>query len=1455
MDRADWSRRLSAGGGFLENPEACVMSMRVDGVRAAGAPPAAMLPIPEGTADTLSGLTNAPQNYESASQRFINPEEGDFTVGGFAPGYLPRAAVEQAGQLAGSLATRAGGGVVGGLATGGNPVGIAAGALAGPALFEFVQQLGPIAIERARNNGREEPAWEDWTAAAGAAGVSGALNAIGVSGGRGASFLNKTLREGVTEGTQSVTQQTGETAGTDVGLQIDPRQAVGEGIIGGTTAGGFDVAGKTVQGATRIFTGGGDVTDPEAATDLANRLQRIVEANNLNMSDVDKMSTKGAREAVDKAHIQIAEDMKRLVVDLRDRLKITDIDPITTVVDKVFAEAGRREARNKTKSVVGRQEFDATERLVGDTLEGQELLRLYRQSNELTELHNSGYVGGISRFTDQISPFASNVGYTARSAAELPTRLLATGAGFTLNPAVPAAQGAAVLAGRGVDAITGRRSRVGRFIKQNRGEGGVQIDQDAPSLRQQRIEEDEQRKQQLEAQKAAEAQQQADEKAMHKAIYDANGRFFEQSPQQLMLDGLGLSPQRAVQLLEDIAKNDPTFARTAQRAAKAFREGGRIPSMRYIGPKMKAELDSDQPRVARDRPVIAQRLDEGIQRSAAIQQGINDNRDFNDQLKDALNADRNIDNQSKAVANAALDDLRRDLGKTPVSMAEQIERDAQEKASDPNVIRNYVTPYVDRVRKQQGADDVVTDLPPVEPFIELRLPEEEPPKRKHREIGELLMAEQAQRYGRDLDPYNDGGDFETVAQAMTDEARFQFEKTPNAADWYDEDIKEALQTTTEVIPEIAQSEDNRQLFLMLTAITSVGHKPRPNWRYAGALAMHYFHTGDIGERGSVFSEKRGVSENRTVNPTTGKLFGPKAPSIEPGINIIDHMVKKMGVPATLDWINSDKTKKEIDAMRKEAGYGPQSKIKGGMNAVVPGIQMFGPKVGPFYLNLNGIKEVTVDLWASRTVRRHTGGLLAPNYDPNAKKQEGTGLIDAPTELERPTMKNLFTRVGENLGVTPQAAQAILWAYEQELYNDLGAKVETQRFSEGAEEFIERDAVAYAERYPRSAERQNRGGTRDGPPPAIEESRQYTFDFGDTRPERPQPDTGRQDTAPLVGSKPATSEQIREVKPATDAMFEVGKPGGEFENGIPDLRTAEKLAKALGASLYVVNNKNDLARVFGRTRMGAQNEFVKGGAQMRPDPTQSTRDRNLGQDVRAVIGVLSEYNNPRNPEETVTAKEAIWHALHEIGHVIEGGFVPGETKTKRGSRYKRLSDQKDQRSDRLYDNTFRQAVASLLDGAAGLNVQGYSQQDATDILNEIVQLQRKGVLDDGTTPVRDTYPYFNEAIDRYETQGELQRARSAELQLMRAEDSYFQTPQELAADLIGFYLMSPKQAKQQMPKATKLVRDILNSSKVVTFYSMPLATLVAAIFANMLVGEQEEEDQRGALSLGQGALSA
>jgi hypothetical protein len=188
----------------------------------------------EGIASFLSGLTEAPAGYQPASEGFMNEDGALFDFS-----YLPRAAVEQTGQFVGSIGTRAAGALLGGAAGSvipgvGNVAGAATGAIAGPALFEAVQVLGPVALERAKNNGRDEPNAEDWLGALSTAGVSGALNAIapGLSG-----FVRKTVAEAGTEGLQSIVQQAGETAATDVGLEIDPRQAAAEAILGGTAAG------------------------------------------------------------------------------------------------------------------------------------------------------------------------------------------------------------------------------------------------------------------------------------------------------------------------------------------------------------------------------------------------------------------------------------------------------------------------------------------------------------------------------------------------------------------------------------------------------------------------------------------------------------------------------------------------------------------------------------------------------------------------------------------------------------------------------------------------------------------------------------------------------------------------------------------------------------------------------------------------------------------------------------------------------------------------------------------------------------------------------------------------------------------------------------------------------------------------------------------------------------------
>ena len=193
-------------------------------------------------AKNLRGLVDAPEDYESASARFMKPE-GEWYD--FSWKDLPLATVEQAGQLGGSLLTRVAGAGIGAMATA-NPMGAIVGGLLGPGLFEAVQIAGPVALERARNNNREEPNWEDWSGALGAAGVSGVLNALGVKNiGLLNSAVGTTLKagvtEGVTEGLQGLTEQVGSTGLTEAGLQIDPKQVLGEAFLGTS-------AGTTIQG-------------------------------------------------------------------------------------------------------------------------------------------------------------------------------------------------------------------------------------------------------------------------------------------------------------------------------------------------------------------------------------------------------------------------------------------------------------------------------------------------------------------------------------------------------------------------------------------------------------------------------------------------------------------------------------------------------------------------------------------------------------------------------------------------------------------------------------------------------------------------------------------------------------------------------------------------------------------------------------------------------------------------------------------------------------------------------------------------------------------------------------------------------------------------------------------------------------------------------------------------------
>ena len=223
----------------------------------------------------------APENYDPAFDSLKDPEAEDFKLFGVGLGSLPRAVLEQTPQVIGSLASRAvgvgAGGLLGGALGGGVPgavVGATVGGLAFPLVFEAAQILGPIAYERARNNGREEPNQDDLIKAGATAVASGALNSLslkallGMGGGPALRFVKGASQEGLTETAQGLLEQVGGTAGTLEGLEVNVRDAALEGLVGAGIGGPLSaIAGSNTRAAPDFGEDSDENADSEGRID------------------------------------------------------------------------------------------------------------------------------------------------------------------------------------------------------------------------------------------------------------------------------------------------------------------------------------------------------------------------------------------------------------------------------------------------------------------------------------------------------------------------------------------------------------------------------------------------------------------------------------------------------------------------------------------------------------------------------------------------------------------------------------------------------------------------------------------------------------------------------------------------------------------------------------------------------------------------------------------------------------------------------------------------------------------------------------------------------------------------------------------------------------------------------------------------------------------------------------
>ena len=295
-------------------------------------------------------------------------------------------------------------------------------------------------------------------------------------------------------------------------------------------------------------------------------------------------------------------------------------------------------------------------------------------------------------------------------------------------------------------------------------------------------------------------------------------------------------------------------------------------------------------------------------------------------------------------------------------------------------------------------------------------------------VGKYFDDQVVQQFGGKLN-YNNPEHFNRAVQQAIDEVKYQIKQKNSGLDWYEEDVQKAFKDTVKVLPQL-KKEDNRILFSVMAGIMSPETNARDNWFIAAKAFEHYVNTGDI----------------PGVNPENGNLWmgGTQSANKKIQLEFLDRMVKDLGVKKAVRWLLSPQLVKDINQYR--AKYGLLKSGIGGkaMDLKPNGLFAFGEKIGPFISNLNGIHDVTVDKWFTRTFNRYFGTMIGPDGK----------IVNAPTEPQRRVVKELANRVAKDAGIKNYQVQSLLWFYEQRLFTQLGAQSPSYGFSDGSKKFLD-----------------------------------------------------------------------------------------------------------------------------------------------------------------------------------------------------------------------------------------------------------------------------------------------------------------------------------------------------------------------------------------------------------------
>jgi len=317
-----------------------------------------------------------------------------------------------------------------------------------------------------------------------------------------------------------------------------------------------------------------------------------------------------------------------------------------------------------------------------------------------------------------------------------------------------------------------------------------------------------------------------------------------------------------------------------------------------------------------------------------------------------------------------------------------------------------------------------------------------PGRRKDESWGAALDRAFIDKFGRTLD-INNPADYAQIVASVSDEVKHQMKQAQSGVGWYDDDIKKVFEKLAATFPVLKDPDDGpayRQMFTMIAGVMSNGMKAKANVELAAINFAHFLNTGKFSPI-HPFTETGWNQRSNIMGPQIDMLnsmidddkFAPREGSNNPRLERIENF---------LEFMFSTHPVREINQFRAKHGTKSPAKI-GKQDDVRLGMYAFGPKFGPFILNLNGLSDETVDSWASRSFYRNMGRSIGADGQ----------LVKGPlTNNDRESMKRALRDVSAQTNLSSRDIQAVLWFYEKELYNHLGQKIPLEVFSDGATEF-------------------------------------------------------------------------------------------------------------------------------------------------------------------------------------------------------------------------------------------------------------------------------------------------------------------------------------------------------------------------------------------------------------------